>query len=141
VLATPRKRDTKQLIKQSLDRRSRQVQLSTQIAQEIAAATDLSDLYHRVVQQVKEQFGYYHTQLLRYDPALDTIALIVGYGEVGEKMLALNYSVPIGVGLIGRAAETGQSVLRPAWQRTQLASQPAPAAHARGIGGADQTAR
>lgn len=97
----------------SLERRTREVALSTQIAQDIASATDLSDLYQRVVTQVQEQFGYYYTQLLRYDPALDTVALAFGYGEIGEKMRELNHSVPMGVGIIGEAAATGQSVLRP----------------------------
>jgi len=81
-------------VQKSLEKRSLQVQLSTNIAQEIAAAADLNDLYRRVVTLVKEQFQYYHVQLLRYDPSLDTIALVVGYGEVGEKMLEMNHSSP-----------------------------------------------
>lgn len=100
-------------VQESLDRRGREVALSTQIAQEIASAADLNDLYQRVVTQIQEQFGYYHTQLLRYDPAMQTLALTVGYGEVGEKMLALHHSVPMGVGLIGKAAASGKSILRP----------------------------
>lgn len=99
-------------IEQSLAQRSQEVELVTQIAQEIARAADLNDLYQRVVNEVKEQFGYYHTQLLRYDTDLDTVVLIVGYGETGQKMQAMNHSLPLGVGLIGIAAETGQSVLR-----------------------------
>jgi PAS domain S-box-containing protein len=109
---TERKRLEEQ-IHYSLERRSRQVRLSTQIAQEIAAAADLKELYDRVVTQVQEQFGYYHTQILRYDPALDTVVLIVGYGEIGERMLAMHHSLPMGVGLIGTAAASGQSILRP----------------------------
>ena len=100
-------------LRASLERRSRQVQLSTQVAQEIATATNLDDLYHRVVNQIKEQFGYYHVQLLRYDPALDIVALVYGYGEIGEKMLTMNHSMPLGVGVIGTVAATGESILRP----------------------------
>jgi PAS domain S-box-containing protein len=113
-------------IKQLLEQRSRQVQLSTRVAQEIAEAADLDDLYLRVVTQVKEQFNYYHTQLLRYDPALDTVALVVGYGEVGDKMLAMHHSIPMGVGLIGTAAATGKSLISadvnndPTWQPNPL---------------------
>jgi PAS domain S-box-containing protein len=113
-------------LEQLVEQRGRQVQLSTQVAQGIAAATDLDDLYLRIVTQIKEQFGYYHAQLLRYDPALDTVALAVGYGEVGEKMLAMHHSVPMGVGLIGTAAASGCSILRPvvshdpAWQPNPL---------------------
>lgn len=100
-------------IQQSLERRSREVSLTTQVAQEIAGAADLNELYYRVVTQVQEMFGYYHTQLLRYDPALDTVALVYGYGETGQKMLNLHHSMPMGVGLIGTAAAVGKSILRP----------------------------
>ncbi|HXV99028.1 MAG TPA: GAF domain-containing protein, partial [Anaerolineae bacterium] len=99
-------------IQESLERRGRQVQLSTEMAQEIAAATNLNDLYQRVVLQVKTQFDYYYTQLLRYDPAQNVIELVVGYGEVGAQMLAQGYSLPLGVGLIGMAAATGKSILQ-----------------------------
>ncbi len=113
-------------IRKSLARREREVRLSTQIAQEITTASDLNELYSRVVTQVQEQFGYYYTQLLRYDAALDSVALIEGYGDVGRQMKALNHSVPLGVGLVGTAAATGQPLLRPnvlddpAWQANPL---------------------
>jgi len=113
-------------IEDSMVRRGRQVQLSTQVAQDIAAAANLPDLYQRVVTQVKEQFGYYHTQVLRYNPAIDAVALEVGYGAVGEQMLARGHRMPMGMGLIGVAAATGQTVLRPnlvndpAWQPNPL---------------------
>lgn len=121
-----RRLQLEQEIRDSLERRGRQVQLSTQVAQEIAAAANLEDLYQRIVTQVKEQFGYYHAQLLQYNPALDTLDLVVGYGEVGDKMLALHHSIPMGIGLIGTAASTGQSVLRAdvstdaSWQTNNL---------------------
>ncbi len=113
-------------IQASLESRSREVSLSIQIAQEIATAHDLSGLYKRVVDQVKEVLDYYHVQLLRYDPFLDTVALIYGYGEAGAKMLALNHSMPLGVGLIGLAAATAQTTRRdnvaiaPDWQPNPL---------------------
>lgn len=113
-------------VQRSLEKRSRQVALSTKVAQEIASVTDLTELYEQIVTQVKEQFEYYHVQLLRYDPSLDTVALIAGYGEIGQKMLAMNHAMPMGIGLIGTAAEKGQSVLRtdtsldPHWKSNPL---------------------
>ncbi|MFZ6027375.1 MAG: GAF domain-containing protein [Chloroflexota bacterium] len=100
-------------IQQSLVRRGRQVQLSTQIAQNIASAASLDELYRQVVSDVKEQFGYYHVQLLRYDSNLDAVTLVVGYGEIGRKMLAADHRLPMGTGLIGTAASTGETMLRP----------------------------
>ena len=111
---------------QSLKRRSQEVSLTIQIAQEIASAPNLTDLYQRMVSQIKEQFNYYHVQLLRYDPFLDTVALIYGYGETGEKMLNLNHSMPLGVGLIGSAAASSNTTYRsnvkndPDWQANPL---------------------
>ncbi len=120
------RRELERKIKQSSERRRRQVLLSTQFAKDIAAATDLSDLYRRVVTQVKEQFGYYHTQLLQYDPKLDAVVLIAGYGKIGKRMLSMGHTMPMGVGLIGTAAATGRSVLRsnvtedPNWRSNDL---------------------
>jgi PAS domain S-box-containing protein len=115
-----------QEIQESLERRGRQVEVSTQVSQYIAAATDVNDLYQRVVTQVREQFGYYHTQILRYDPAQNAVALVSGYGDVGAKMLAAGHQLPMGTGLIGTAAATGETVLRPSladdpdWQPNPL---------------------
>jgi PAS domain S-box-containing protein len=94
------------------ERRGRQVQTATLVAQEIASAPDLDVLYRRVVTLVKEQFGYYHTQLLRYDAASRNIVLIAGYGQVGDQMLAAGHAIALGTGIIGTAAAEARSVLR-----------------------------
>ncbi len=107
------RKNLEQQIQTAFERRGRHVQLSTQIAQSIASAASLEELYQRVVTQVKEQFGYYHTQLLRYDAAQDAVVLVTGYGETGAKMLSAGHRLPMGTGLIGTAAEMGETVLRP----------------------------
>ncbi|MDA0243616.1 MAG: GAF domain-containing protein [Chloroflexi bacterium] len=111
VMEAEERQRLQQQISQSLVRRSRQVQTTTQIAQEIASAGELYELYQRVVDLTKEEFGYYHAQILQYNPALDAVALMYGYGEVGQKMLQAGHAMPLGVGLIGRAAQSGQPVL------------------------------
>ncbi|RPJ28948.1 MAG: PAS domain S-box protein, partial [Chloroflexi bacterium] len=108
---TERKRLEDQ-VQEAFERRGLQVQLSTQVSQSIATAPSLEELYPRVVTQVKEQFGYYHTQILRYDAAQEAVVLVTGYGEVGTKMLAAGHRLPMGEGLIGTAAGTGETVLR-----------------------------
>ncbi|MCA9937159.1 MAG: GAF domain-containing protein [Anaerolineales bacterium] len=100
-------------IRESLQRQSNQVQLTTWISQEIAHATDLDTLNRRVVDLVQEQFDFYHTQLFRIDPVQGLALLSVGYGPVGDEMLARHHALPLGTGLVGTAAATGRSVLRP----------------------------
>lgn len=98
-------------IQESLERRSAQVQASTQIAQEIAAAPALDELFRRVVTLIKERLGYYHVQIFRHAPAADAVVLVAGYGEAGRKMLALGHTLAMGHGVVGTAADTGKSVL------------------------------
>jgi PAS domain S-box-containing protein len=103
--------EAEQRIRASLERRERQVQTSTEIAQEIAAATDLDDLFQRVVTLIKERFNYYHAQIFRYDPQEDAMVLVVSYGEAGEQLLAAGHRLETGRGVVGTAAIKAQPVL------------------------------
>lgn len=108
-----RRKTLERQIQETVTRRGYQVQVGTQIAQEISAAPALSEIFERVVVIVKERFGYYHTQILRYEAGVKAVVLVYGYGEIGQKMLAAGHQMPMGVGLIGLAAATGETVLRP----------------------------
>ncbi len=122
---TERKRLQEQL-QEEFEQRGYRVQVSTEISQQISQATELGELFDRVVTLTKEQLGYYHTQLLRYDPNQNAVVLIAGYGETGQKMLAEGHHMPMGSGLIGTAAATGETVMRskleedPDWQPNPL---------------------
>ncbi len=96
---------------EAYERRARQVQISTQVAQEIAAARGLDELFRRVVTLIKERFGYYHAQIFRYEPNLEAVVLVTGYGEAGRKMLARGHRMGMGHGVVGTAAASGQPVL------------------------------
>jgi PAS domain S-box-containing protein len=109
---TQRKR-LEQQIQESLERRGRQVQTSTEIAQEIAGAPALSELYQRVVTLVKERFGYYHAQLFLLDEDGDRLVTVAGYGEVGKQLLDKGHHIPLGRGVVGRAGARGQPILSP----------------------------
>ncbi len=106
------RRHLEQQLLHSLEQRNRQVRLSVQLAGDIAAAADLTTLYQRVVTQIQKQFGYYHTQLLRYSDNDKSLRLVAGFGEVGLEMIAQGHSMPLGEGLTGMAVLTGASVLR-----------------------------
>lgn len=101
-----------QQVRQSLDRRERQIRVATQIAQETATATHLDDLYRKVVAQIKEQFGFYHVELFRHETEMKMLPLVAGYGEIGRQMLFEDYQIPIGNGVVGLAAAIGASVRR-----------------------------
>src|SRR5688572_1606 len=94
-------------------KRKAQIELSTWLAQDIASATDLDTLYRRIVSELHQQLGYYHVQLLRYDPAVDALRFVAASGDIGKQLLANPVTIPIGLGLMGMAALTGTSFLRP----------------------------
>jgi PAS domain S-box-containing protein len=104
-------RRLEQEIRESLERRTRQVLTSTEIAQELAAATELDELFRRVVTLVKDRFGYYHVQIFRHSPEKNALVMVEGYGETGEKMRAAGHSRRYGEGVVGTAAVTGEPVL------------------------------
>lgn len=97
----------------SLDRRGQQMQTVTTVAQEIALLPTLTELYDRVVELVKEQFGFYHAQLFLYDEVRSRVTLVSSYGEVGKKLLAERHALSLGVGVVGTAVSSQQSILIP----------------------------
>ncbi len=96
-----------------LERRARQVQTSTEIAQEIAAAPALDDLFRRVVNLVRERFGYYHVQI--YTLEQKYLIMQEGTGEPGRKMKESGHKIPLAAeqSLVARAARYGLPVLTP----------------------------
>jgi PAS domain S-box-containing protein len=98
-------------IQESLERRGEQVELTTQVAQEIAIAKDIRTIYERVVTLVKERFNYYHVQIFRFSPTADAMQLVASYGETGKKLLKAGHKLAIGQGVVGTAAASTQTTL------------------------------
>jgi PAS domain S-box-containing protein len=105
------RKELEQHIQESLERRAQQIQTSTEVAQEIADATELDELFHRVVTLIKERFGYYHAQIFRSDHDREAMVLVIGYGKAGEEMLAAGHQLAMGRGVVGTAAITRRPVL------------------------------
>ncbi len=95
----------------SLTRRERQVQISTQVSQEIASIVNEQDLYGRLVILIREQFGYYNVQLYQYNAQEKVLSIAAGVGRAGRQMLAENYQIAAGHSAAGVAAAGGASVL------------------------------
>jgi PAS domain S-box-containing protein len=111
VTANKQDNESEERFQISLDRREQQLRLTTEIAQRISTSSNLEEIYQRVVVAVKEQFDYYHTQIFRHDPKENTMVVIEGYGEIGDKMVADGHNLPYGKGVVGTAASTGEPVL------------------------------
>jgi len=116
-------------VQESLERRARQVQTSTEVAQEIAAAPALDDLFRRVVTLVQERFGYYHAHV--YTLTGDDLVMQEGTGQAGQKMKEAGHKIAFDAekSLVARAARSGKPVLvpdvskEPAWLPNPLLPQ------------------
>jgi PAS domain-containing protein/GAF domain-containing protein len=113
-----------QQIQESLSRRTLQIETSTVIAQEIALAPALDDLFHRVVTLVQEKFGYYHAHIYTLQditlpgqtrPGETFLVMQEGTGDAGRQMKLKDHRISLSAkqSLVARAARSGEAVLVP----------------------------
>lgn len=100
-------------IQASWERRGQQVQTSTEVAQEIAAAPAVDELFGRVVELVQQRFGYYYVQVYTLND--DQLVMQAGSGEVGDQLKKVRHTISLtaSLSLVGQAAQTGETVLVP----------------------------
>ncbi len=56
-------------------------------------------------------FGYYHAHIYLLDENTQELIMAGGTGEAGKAMLARHHKIPMGKGLVGRAAQNNITVL------------------------------
>jgi signal transduction histidine kinase len=100
-----------QQVNESLERRTRQVQTSTEIAQEIATTPRPDELFRQVVNLVQKQFGYYHAQV--YTLEGDDLVMQEGTGVAGHSLKLAGHKIPLRAekSLVAHAARSGEPVL------------------------------
>lgn len=107
------RKQLEQSIQASWERRGRQVQVSTEVAQEIAAAPALEELFWRVVDLVQARFGYYYVQVYTLED--EELRLQAGSGEVGRRLKEAGHKIMVAspLSIIAQAAQTAVPVLVP----------------------------
>jgi nitrate/nitrite-specific signal transduction histidine kinase len=98
-------------LEQRVAERTRALAASTEVSRRLSTILDQDQLVREVVEQMQSAFGYYHTQIYLTDPAGKSLVMAGGTGEAGAVMMARGHSIPVGKGLVGRAADTNTIVL------------------------------
>jgi putative methionine-R-sulfoxide reductase with GAF domain len=96
-----------------LERRSRALEANGEVSRSLSTILDRQELVFEVVHQVQSVFNYYHAHIYLVDETAQNLIMVGGTGEAGQTMLNRKHSIPMGRGLVGRAAQTKSVVLVP----------------------------
>ncbi|WP_420628827.1 GAF domain-containing protein [Candidatus Leptofilum sp.] len=89
------------------------IETSALVGRQISTILDEAELVKAVVEQVQNAFNYYHVHIYLLDSEANTLLMAGGTGEAGQTMLSHGHRIPVGKGLVGRAAQTNMDVLVP----------------------------
>lgn len=101
-----------QQLTRQLERRSAQLNISADISRRLSTILDLEVLLAEVVNQVKNNFGYYHTHIYLLDDLEEKLVVAAGTGLAGAELKQLGHSIPLDApaSLVARAARNGEIV-------------------------------
>jgi CheY-like chemotaxis protein/signal transduction histidine kinase len=88
--------------------RTRRLEMLATIGGQLNATLDQETLLAEVVNEIKDNFGYYHAQIFLLDERKENLLLAEGSGEAGAEMKRLGYKIPLAssASLVARAART-----------------------------------
>ncbi len=79
------------------------------VSQGLASSLDPDRLMKDVVELLHEDFGFYHVQIYELDPESKSLVASHGSGELGQRLKEQGYRLPLGSGIVGHSAETGEA--------------------------------
>jgi len=82
-----------------------------EISRDISTILDQERLVAEVVEVTQATFGYYYVQIYLLDQELNELNMVGGSGEAGLSMMSGGHKMPVGVGLVGRAAVNNEVIL------------------------------
>jgi GAF domain-containing protein/HAMP domain-containing protein len=98
-------------LEQRVADRTKALETSTEVSRRLSTILDRKELVAEVVNQVRNAFGYYHTQIYFYDETRENLVMAGGTGDAGRIMLEQFHKLAKGRGLVGRAAENNEPIL------------------------------
>jgi signal transduction histidine kinase len=79
-----------------------------QVSRGLAGSLDPDQLLKNVVDLLQKNFGYYHVQVFLVDRQHDTLVARYGSGKIGDFLREQGYHLPVGTGIVGQVAESGE---------------------------------
>jgi signal transduction histidine kinase len=95
------------------EKRAHELETVAEVSATTATLLDPDRLLQTVVDLTKERFGLYHAHIYLADDAWQTLLLAAGAGEVGQKMVADNWYIPLNhpSSIVAGAARDRRSII------------------------------
>lgn len=92
--------------------RTRRLEVLAVLGERLSAILDVNRILIELVNQVKENFGYYHSHIYLLDNAGEMLVMAEGAGTVGIIMKSQDHRIPLAAetSLVARAARSGRIV-------------------------------
>lgn len=91
--------------------RLREVNTLYRIIQVVVASLDVDEILQQAVNSLQRDFGYYHVHVYLFDEDSEMLVVREGSGMVGNQLKEQHHGLPLGRGVVGRAAKTGQMIM------------------------------
>ena len=99
-------------LEQRVATRTRRLEIVAALSERLSAILEVEALLAEVVNQVKDNFNYYHAHIYLLDENEGRLAVAAGTGEAGVQMRARGHNIPLDAptSLVARAARHGEIV-------------------------------
>ena len=87
----------------------REINSLYQITQGLALTLDPEQLMRDITDLLEKNFGYYHVRVFVLEPENNALVMRYASGKNAERILAQDYRLAIGEGIVGHVAELGES--------------------------------
>ena len=91
--------------------RTRALEASAQVSQQLSAIMDPQNILGAVVDEVQKAFHFYHAQIYLFDDQHEKLVIKWGTGDAGRMMLDQGHTIERGKGLVGLAGQSNKVVL------------------------------
>ena len=91
-----------------IQRRAAQLAAITQLSESIAELQDLNEILPATATLISERFGFYHVGIFLIDQDREFAILQAANSPGGKRMLERSHRLPLGTGVVGFSAQTGQ---------------------------------
>ncbi len=94
----------------ALTRRTRYLEVAAAVSKEVTSELDMRVLLTKVVNEISERFGIYHTGIFLLDATGEWAELQAASSAGGQRMLARRHRLQVGhQGMVGYVSSTGQA--------------------------------